>query len=200
LDIILSAAEPTAMCAATATHRAAACSCGWRTSQAKADARVRSESLHRRPLPGFGVGDCGQLQHGGTLAHTQSREQHDLSVRELKRVVMQHGIVNVDLPDPRKPMPDLLVWQNANTERRLAFDVLVEHNFGAAQQTDRNVRLPNGGKAAGDGSLELGRHQLVLDLSRPGRDVVQTVVTHSIALLSIDMRRSGDGDAQRDPG
>jgi T6SS, Phospholipase effector Tle1-like, catalytic domain len=38
-------------------------------------------------LPGFGAGGSGQLQHRGTLTHTQAREQHHLPVRELKRIV-----------------------------------------------------------------------------------------------------------------
>jgi hypothetical protein len=60
----------------------------------------------------------------------------------------------------------------SDAERRLAFDALVEHDLGARQQTDRNMRISDGGKAAGDRLLELGRHQLVLDLGRPGRDIV----------------------------
>jgi len=86
--------------------------------------------------------------------------------------------VHVDLPEARELLSDLLVRENADAERRLAFDILVERNFGARQQTDRNMRLPDRGEAAGDGIAELGRHQLVLDLGRPGRDMVQTIVTH----------------------
>jgi hypothetical protein len=73
-------------------------------------------------------------------------------------VVMGHRVVHVDLPEAREPLPDFLVRENADAERRLAFDVLVERNLGARQQTDRNMRLPDRGEAAGDGILELGRH------------------------------------------
>jgi hypothetical protein len=31
-----------------------------------------------------------QLQHSGTLAHTQAREQHHLPVQEFQRIVMGH--------------------------------------------------------------------------------------------------------------
>jgi hypothetical protein len=54
---------------------------------------------------------------------------------------MGHGVVHVDLPEACEPLPDLLVWQNAGAKRRLAFDILVERNFGAGQQADRNMRL-----------------------------------------------------------
>jgi hypothetical protein len=137
----------------------------------KAKAR---ESPALPALLDFGADGSGQLQHRGTLAHTQAREQHHLPVRELKSIVMDHRVIHVDLPETREPLFNFLVRENADAERRLALDVLVERNLGARQQTDRNMRLPDRGKAAGDGTLELGRHQLVLDLGRPGRDTVQT--------------------------
>ena len=71
-----------------------------------------------------------------------------------------------------------LLLRRPSLRGRLAFDIRVERNLGAGQQTDRNMQLPNRGEAAGDGIAELGRHQLVLDLGRPGRDMVQTIVTH----------------------
>jgi len=85
---------------------------------------------------------------------------------------MGHGVVLVDLPEARKPLFNFLVRENAGAERRLAFDILVECNLGARQQTDRNVRLPDRGETAGDGIPEFGRHQFVLNLGRPGRDMV----------------------------
>jgi hypothetical protein len=57
--------------------------------------------------------------------------------------------VHVDLPEARELLSDLLVRENADAERRLAFDILVERNLGARQQTDRNMRLPDRGEAAG---------------------------------------------------
>jgi hypothetical protein len=38
----------------------------------------------------LGSGRSRQLQHRGTLAHTQAREQHHMPVREFQRVVMGH--------------------------------------------------------------------------------------------------------------
>ena len=127
-----------------------------------ADARAPSgrkrglANLWRRPLlRSFGAGGGGQLQHCGALALAQAREQHDLPVRKLQRIVMGHGVVHVDLPEARKMLSDFLVRKNADAERRLAFDILVERNFGARQETDRNMRLPDRGEAAGDGLAEL---------------------------------------------
>jgi hypothetical protein len=58
--------------------------------------------------------------------------------------------VHVDLPEARKMLSDFLVRENADAERRLAFDILVKRNFGARQQTDRNMRLPDRGEPSRD--------------------------------------------------
>src|SRR5262245_2278999 len=50
-----------------------------------------------------------QLQHRRALALAKAREQHYLPVWEFQRVVMGHRVILVDLPEPRKPLPDLLV-------------------------------------------------------------------------------------------
>src|SRR5260370_32225194 len=123
---------------------------------------------------------CGdrQLQHSRALTLAQAREQHYLPVRKFQRIVMGHGVVHVDLPEAREPLPDLLVWQNTDAKRWLAFDILVERDFRAGQQADRNIWLADRREAARDGLGEFGRHQLVLNPGRPGRDMVQTVITH----------------------
>jgi hypothetical protein len=114
-----------------------------------------------------------QLQHGRALAFGQACEQYHLSVGEFQCIMMDHGIVRIDLPEARKPLSDFLVWEDANSEWRLAFDILVERNFGTGQQANRDMRFADGGKAASNGIPEFGRYQLVLDLGRPGRDVRQ---------------------------
>ena len=108
---------------------------------------------------------CGdrQLQHGRALTLAQARDQYHLPIREFQRIVMGHGVVEVDLPEAREPLPDLLVWQNAEAKRRLAFDILIERKFGAGQQADRNIRLANRCEPSRDGIWEFGRYQLVLD-------------------------------------
>jgi hypothetical protein len=130
---------------------------------------------------------CGrrQLQHGRALALAQPGEQHHLPVREFQRIVVGHGVVQVDLPEAREPLSDLLVRQNADSKRGLALDVLLECDLGAGEQANRHMRLADRGEAAGNGIAELRRHQLVLDLGRPGHGMVQTVITHRRAPLPV---------------
>jgi hypothetical protein len=106
---------------------------------------------------------CGdrQLQHGCALTLAQTGDQHHLPVREFQRIVMGHGVVHVDLPEACEPLPDLLVRQNAGAKRRLAFDILVERNFGAGQQADRNMRLAGRRETTRDVTI-------VCTMSRPG--------------------------------
>src|SRR6516162_3817608 len=91
-----------------------------------------------------------QLQHHRALAFAQAREQHDLPVREFQRIVMDHSVLHVDLPEARELLSDFLVGEDADAKHRLALDILVERNLRARQQTDCNMRLPNRGKAARD--------------------------------------------------
>ena len=51
----------------------------------------------------FARGDTrtgGQLQHGRALALGQTRQQNDLPVGELQRIMMGVGPIVVDLPEP----------------------------------------------------------------------------------------------------
>jgi hypothetical protein len=117
---------------------------------------------------------CGnrQLQHRRTLARAKAREQNYLPVREFQRVVMGHGVVHIDLPEACKPLPDLLVRQNAEAEGRLALNILIKRDFGSRQQADRDIRLADRRETSRDGIGEFGHHQLVLNLGRPARDMV----------------------------
>src|SRR6516164_8399284 len=92
--------------------------------------------------------------------------------------MMGHRVVHINLPEAREPLPDFLVRQNADAERRLTFDILVECDLGTGQQADRDVRLSDRRESASNRIVEFRRHQLVLDLGGPVRDVMQTVVTH----------------------
>jgi len=91
---------------------------------------------------------------------------------------MGHGVVHVDLPESRQPLADLLVRQDADAERRLAFDILVEGDLGAGQQANGNVRIADCRETAGDRVGEPRRCQFVADLGGTRRDVVQTIVAH----------------------
>jgi hypothetical protein len=56
-----------------------------------------------------------QLQHCRVLALDQPREQYHLSVGKFQRIMMDHGIIRVDLPEARKPLSDFLVWEDPNS-------------------------------------------------------------------------------------
>src|SRR6266545_1207781 len=85
---------------------------------------------------------CGnrQLQHGRALSLAKAREQRHLPIGEFQRVVMGHGVVHIDLPEACKPLPDLLIWQNTDAKRGLAFDILVERDFGTVARARARVR------------------------------------------------------------
>jgi hypothetical protein len=80
------------------------------------------------------------LQYGCALIFAQTCEQDHLPIREFKRIVVRHDIVHVYLPKAREPLGDLLVRQNADAERRLAFDVLLKRDFGY-READTPLRL-----------------------------------------------------------
>ena len=42
-----------------------------------------------------------QLKHGGSLTFCQRRQQHDLAIRELQRIVIGEWIVLIDAPEDR---------------------------------------------------------------------------------------------------
>ena len=74
---------------------------------------------------------------------------------------MGHGVVHIDLPEAREPLPDLLIRKDADAERRLAFDILVECDLGTRQQADRHVRLPDRREAASNRIAEFQAAQAV---------------------------------------
>jgi hypothetical protein len=106
------------------------------------------------------------LQYGRALALTQAREQHHLSIGEFQCIMMDCNVVYVELSEACEPLPKIFTWENASPP--FAFDIIVECDLGPRQQTDRYIWLTDGSEAAGDGIVEPSRHQLVLDLGRPG--------------------------------
>ena len=70
-----------------------------RTSTGSSDQQVLSVSRLYSRLDLFrphGRRDRRQLQHGHVLAFAQPRDQHELPVGELQRVMMRIGVVEVD--------------------------------------------------------------------------------------------------------
>src|SRR5436189_6211741 len=102
------------------TCRQRATACRW-LSVSKHVGEFRPKGQARGPLaspPPWWRRMCSgrQLQHGCTLALAKAREQHRLPVRKFQRIVMGHGVVHVDLPEARKPLPDLLVRKNTDAK------------------------------------------------------------------------------------
>src|SRR6516164_9547608 len=88
-------------------------------------------------------------------------------------------LVNVDLPEPRQPLAKF----PETIERVLQLDLPIEGDLSAGKKAHGDVRLANCSEAAGNRVLEPCRHQLVSDLRRSGRDVVQAVVAHDVPPL-----------------
>jgi hypothetical protein len=138
------------------------------------DARTRSNgtSIRRR----LSRHRCGaltsrQLDHSRMLAWPQPRDKHGPAVRKFQRIMMGIRVAQVDLPEPGHVGPELAsAWQQA-AEDMVVFGFPIENHLGARQHADRDLRLPDGGKAA-------RRDQLVGDLGGAGCGGVQTIVTH----------------------
>jgi hypothetical protein len=113
-----------------------------------------------------------QLNHAGVLSRSQTREQHDPPIREFQRVVVRMGVAQVDLPELGHVGPELAQsWQYA-AESMIKFGLLVEHYLRTREQADRNVGLPDRGKAACRRTGEACCHQLVADPGRAGCGIV----------------------------
>src|SRR5689334_9390966 len=93
-----------------------------------------------------GLSCAWQLQHGRMLALAELGNEHDLSVRELQRIVMRGGPIEIDLPKARNLVAGFPGGQEP--ERRIAFDFIFERQLRPRQQTDRHARLRRVRKAA----------------------------------------------------
>ena len=60
------------------------------------------------------------------LAFGQTREQHQLPVREFQGIVMGCSVVHIDLPEAGEPTSDFFGWQDAQCP--LTHDILVKRN------------------------------------------------------------------------
>jgi hypothetical protein len=128
-----------------------------------------------------------QLQHRGILSGAQVRQQHDLAIWEFECIVMGARVIPVDLPEPGNFMSERprMPPEDAQLESgRLPLNPVFEHDLGAGEQADRQVRLPNRRKPARMSIPELRRYQSISDPCRSGRDTIQAVVAHGRGLPS----------------
>src|SRR6266851_2333530 len=123
----------------------------------------------------------GQLQHCRMLTYAEMREQHDLSIGELKGIMVRTRIVQVDLPEPRHLVVDLplaLLEKAQLKSRNLSLDLAFERDLGAGKKAHRNLGFSNRREPVRGGIPKLRCDQLVSDLRGSGRNIVQTVVAH----------------------
>jgi len=142
----------------------------------------------------FYIGDLGrrlrlrgQLQHACILICAEMREQHDLAIRELKGIMVHVRIVQVDLPEQCHLVTDVLrsPLEKGQPKSPLALDLLLERNLCARKKAHGHLRFSNRGKPACRGTPKFRCDQLVADLCRSGRNIVQTVVALAEDLLSL---------------
>jgi hypothetical protein len=92
--------------------------------------------------------------------------------------MMGDGVVRIDLPEAGESLTNLLAWQNADVEYGPASDILLECKLRAGQQTYRDMWLADSSKPVSDRISKLCCEKLVLELGRPARDMMKTIVTH----------------------
>jgi hypothetical protein len=132
----------------------------------------------------FGLRDFGlalrfsgwQLQDSCRLAGHEARYQHDLPAGEFQRVMVDVGIVHIDLTESGHAMGDARPAEHA--ESAVELNVAVESELRTGKQADGHVGFTDFGKAARDRFDEIGGNEPVRDLSRPRGDEMQTVVAH----------------------
>ena len=108
----------------------------------------------------------GQLQHRSVLPLVEPIDQHDLTIREFKRVVVRIRLVHIHLTKTSQPLPDVAIG------KKVIFDIFLEGQFGPRKKAHRDIRLPNRGETTGDGVFEPCRYQLVAGFRWSGRNEV----------------------------
>ena len=130
----------------------------------------------------------GQLQHACMLTYAKMCKQYDLAIGELKGIMVHVRIVQVDLPKPCHRVTDVLrspLEKGQPKSPNLTLDLLLERNLCARKKAHGHLRFSNRGKPACRGTPKFRCDQLVADLCRSGRNIVQTVVALAEDLLSL---------------
>src|ERR1700722_3662361 len=104
----------------------------------------------------------GKLQDGGFLAFAELGQEHGLSIRELKRVMMDVRRLLVDLPEDRRGVGQGLDAAAEET-RRFNRDLFRERDFCPRHQADSSGTFLRRREAAGPGA-EVSCDKFVADL------------------------------------
>jgi hypothetical protein len=108
------------------------------------------------------------------LTLTQVCEQHDLTIRELERIVVRARVFPVDLAKASDPVDDPLgLLENAELKSRWdTLDFGIESHFGTGNEAHGDVGLTHRAKSPRRGIPKFSRYQLVSNFRRPGLNTV----------------------------
>jgi hypothetical protein len=106
------------------------------------------------------------LQHRRSLTLAETGQQDDLSVRELKRVVMTVLLSLIDLAETG----DLVTEHAGKDNAGFASYFVVKGKLGARKQANSYPRFVHRGKSARDRVVKTRRYQPVAYLRRAGCD------------------------------
>src|SRR5262249_61648774 len=101
---------------------------------------------------------------------------HDLAAGKLNRIVVRAWIIQVDLPEPPDPVLDVPRFLLEKTQEKsglLALDIAIERNLGAGEKAYGHLGFAVCGESLRRRVPKLRRDQLVSNLGRSGRDVME---------------------------
>src|SRR6187200_3089260 len=109
---------------------------------------------------------CWQLQHSCALTLAQLCEQDGLAVGKLEGVMVNVGLVLVDMLKLSDAVAELPAEDHAN----IPLHLVLKGKLGAGKQTHRHVAVVDRSKTARSCLGKARRNQLVADLCRSGCD------------------------------
>src|SRR5262249_18269455 len=126
-----------------------------------------------------GLGPRGKREDGCVLPFIESRQQHDLAIGELKRVMMDVRRALVDLAKDRNGV----VGTDSKHEGGLILDWLLEREFGTRKYADSHRTILRRAESSCAGA-EVVCDEFFADFGWARSHAVQTVVAHIKDLLS----------------
>jgi hypothetical protein len=105
-----------------------------------------------------------QLQYLRALARDQSRHHQHLAVWKLQRVMMNAGIVDVDLPKTSNLVLRQYLPPSKQNEVAFILHISLEGHLGAGKHAHGNIGIPDGSEAASQRFREIRCHELISNL------------------------------------
>lgn len=122
------------------------------------------------------------------LTRPQPRQQHDSAVWKFYRIMMGVWSVNIYLADATDCMrnpPSFFLEEEGLKSAVMEFDSVFEGELCAREKADRDVGLCHRGKTARESVIEIRSYKFVSDRRRAGGHGVKTIITHRMALSSL---------------